>query len=340
MHVSGSSLPSPLETRLAQGFVDGPAAAVGTLVQAGLDRLPFPGQGATIVRWRALAAVAAHDLSLAKLYEGHVDALAIQAELGVVAAPGTWAVWAAESSQARLRILTVPGAGLRLQGRKAWCSGADGVDHALVTAWDESDRPRLAAVDLRAPGVRITREGWHAVGMAESGSVDVVFDDVDCAAVGAPGAYVERPGFWQGGAGVAACWHGAASALATRLRGHVARTSDPHAAAHLGAVDARLAAAAALLRDSACWIDQHPADDARVVCLRARAAVDAACAETVERVTRALGAGPMCRDAWVARRVADLPVFVRQCHAERDLAVLGGALAADGAHTHQDAWLL
>jgi heme oxygenase len=31
----------------------------------------------------------------------------------------------------------------------------------------------------------------------------------------------------------------------------------------------------------------------------------------------------MCRDARFARAMADLPVFLRQSHAERDLAALG-----------------
>ena len=51
------------------------------LVRQGLDRLPLPGQGATLQRWQALCAVAEHDLSLAKLYEGHTDALAVMAEV-------------------------------------------------------------------------------------------------------------------------------------------------------------------------------------------------------------------------------------------------------------------
>lgn len=340
MDIRVASPPSTLEARLAQGVPHAPVAALRALCQAGFDRLPLPGRGATLARWRALAVVAAHDLALAKLYEGHVDALAILADLGGSATPGLWGVWAAESPQAKLRVLTTGNAGMRLRGRKSWCSGAVGLDHALVTAWDEDDRPRLAAVDLRAEGVRVTQEGWCAVGMAASGSVDVVFDDASCRLVGSGGAYLERPGFWQGGAGVAACWHGGASALAARLHEHAGRTGDPHALAHLGAVDAGLGAAAALLRDSAHWIDAHPAADARAVTLRARATVDAACAETVSHVTRGLGAGPLCRDAWVARRVADLPVFVRQCHAERDLAALGSALIANGASPRSGGWQL
>jgi hypothetical protein len=52
------------------------------LARDGLATLPLPGAGATLGRWRALAAVAGHDLGLAKLYEGHTDAIAILAEAG------------------------------------------------------------------------------------------------------------------------------------------------------------------------------------------------------------------------------------------------------------------
>jgi len=41
---------------------------------------------------------------------------------------------------------------------------------------------------------------------------------------------------------------------------------------------------------------------------------------------RALGAGPLCKQPALARAMADLPIFMRQSHAERDLAALGRAL--------------
>ena len=44
---------------------------------------------------------------------------------------------------------------------------------------------------------------------------------------------------------------------------------------------------------------------------------------------RALGPGPLAHDADHARHVADLEVYVRQHHGERDLAALGALLAAD-----------
>jgi hypothetical protein len=57
-----------------------------------------------------------------------------------------------------------------------------------------------------------------------------------------------------------------------------------------------------------------------------------AAAKLVPRHTgRAVGAGPYCRDARVARRMADLPVFLRQSHAERDLEALAGLVVKQGA---------
>ena len=43
----------------------------------------------------------------------------------------------------------------------------------------------------------------------------------------------------------------------------------------------------------------------------------------LDEAGRALGAGAFCRDAKFARAAADLPVFIRQSHAEHDFAALG-----------------
>src|SRR5471032_505335 len=57
-----------------------PHLVLDALIADGLGRPP-PGHGATLERWRMLAMVAAYGLSLAKLYEGHTDAMAILSEL-------------------------------------------------------------------------------------------------------------------------------------------------------------------------------------------------------------------------------------------------------------------
>jgi alkylation response protein AidB-like acyl-CoA dehydrogenase len=320
---------------------DGPRASahstLDAVVAAGLDRLPLPGSGATLARWQALSIAGGHDLSFAKLYEGHTDALAILAELDGPQIPGaTWGVWCAEPPGPGVQLRAVDGGRLVLSGRKQWCSGAASISHALVSCRDADGRRMLAAVSLQQPGVEITDQGWHAVGMAGSASVDVVFTDATAVAVGAPEAYLDRAGFWLGGAGVAACWYGAARALGERLLAAThAQTKadgnpDPHRLAHLGSVDVALSGAAALLINSAAAIDANPRGDACALALRVRLTVEAAASTVLEHANRALGAGPLCRDPWFARMAADLPVFLRQSHAERDLAMLGSSLSTTG----------
>ena len=293
------------------------------LLAAGFAELPSPGQGHTLQRWRMLAQVAAADLALAKLFEGHTDAQAILHELGAsdTHKAGLWAVWAAEPPHARVAIVARSHDQVRLQGRKAWCSGAAYVDHALMTVWDERGQAQLVALALNQPGVRVTDDGWQAVGMAASDSVEVQFDDACAQCIGDSGVYVARPGFWQGAAGIAACWYGAGAAIARHVHRQV--RPQPHALAHLGALDAALASMRLSLRDCAAWIDEHPQADAEYRARRLRAQVEEGLDAVMRHAGRALGATPFCRDPHFARLLADLPVFLRQSHAERDLERLG-----------------
>src|SRR5450830_796860 len=152
-----------------RGYADTQAlgAALKALRAEGLDQLPQPGSGQTLERFSRLAQVAGHDLRLCKLFEGHTDALAVIAELRSPLPPegSIWGMWAAEPPTARVRARR-NGQRLVLGGRKAWCSGAAVVSHGLLTAWDEEDRQQLVAVDMDQPGITVTDEGWHAVGMA------------------------------------------------------------------------------------------------------------------------------------------------------------------------------
>ena len=300
-------------------------AILTQMIAAGHDRLPLPGSGRTLTRWRALATVAARDLGLVKLFEGHTDALAILAELQApVAPPGSsWAVWAAEAPDARLTATPLADGELQLDGLKAWCSGARAVSHALVTAW-LGDQPVLAAVTLDQPfSVSITADHWQAVGMRATESGDVRFERSRASQIGMPRDYVDRAGFWQGGAGIAACWYGAAAGIAHMMADAVAARPDAHRLAHMGAVEVALAGAAAVLRATAAQIDANPRADFQRAALCARLAVEAAATTVMNHAGRALGAAPLCRNERFARVMADLPVFLRQSHAERDLAALG-----------------
>ncbi|MFF3984642.1 acyl-CoA dehydrogenase [Streptomyces sp. NPDC001797] len=299
-------------------------------IDAGRLEFPLPGSGRTTARLAALQSIAEEDLSLARLVEGHVDALAILAELdGPPHRPGhRWGVWAAEPPGTTLEA-TPSGAGWVLNGLKPYCSGARSCTDALVTARTPEGRRLFAvAVDPRAC---VPVEGsWQAVGMAGSDTPDVHFDQVPAVAVGGVDSYVRRPGFQHGGIGVAACWYGGAVAVARTLHRATAQRADPHADAHLGAVDVQLHAAATVLLRAAAEIDEDPSDSkgqARARSLRVRAFVESVCSEVLTRVGRATGAAPLCHDLRHARNVADLTVYLRQHHGERNLAELGCLLA-------------
>jgi alkylation response protein AidB-like acyl-CoA dehydrogenase len=308
------------------------AGAFTAAVESGRLDLPLPGAGATWERWAAFADLAEEDLSLARLGEGHADAVAILAELnGPPPLPGSrWGVWAANPPGPNVTASRRGGTWV-LNGTKQYCSGARTCTHALVTAAAD-DGARLFAVEVE--GLEPREDSWPATGMAGSDTLDVGFPGIAAEPVGPPGGYTSRPGFSHGGAGVAACWYGGARGVARALlRAAAKRDIGPHALAHLGAVDIALRTVRAALGQAAQEIDADPGDlrgEGPLRSLRVRALTEAAATDVLARTGRALGAGPLSHDEAHSRAVADLTVYLRQHHAERDLERLGEQVAEHG----------
>ena len=225
---------------------------------------------------------------------------------------------------------TAPGGGL--VGVKPWCSGAASIDRALVTATDPDGDVRL--FDVAVSELRFA-DDWRPIGMRASDSrtacVDVhVARD---AQIGGAGSYVGRPGFWHGGGGVAACWHGIARRIGNDLAEHAARRDDLYSRAASGRATASLAAASALLAAAARQIDEHPAD---VVAARRRAelvrvAVEQSCRLVLDASVVAQGATALSFDQRHGRAVSDLTVYLGQLHHGHDEAVVQ-------AHPGDDWW--
>ena len=119
---------------------------------------------------------------------------------------------------------------------KAFCSGSGVVDRALVTA-ASPDGYRMFDVATADVVVDAVAGSWPAVGMVDSRSETLVFGGAplpDGAALGQPGSYTDRPGFWFGACGVAACWYGGALGLADGVLDYLGPVPDDLVAAELG----------------------------------------------------------------------------------------------------------
>ncbi|HEY9311727.1 acyl-CoA dehydrogenase family protein [Williamsia sp.] len=302
------------------------------IVSASDFRLPYPGEGDTSGRFRQLIELTRRDIAMGRMVEAHGDAAAILHELGGPAVgPGElWGVWAAEPP-APLVTANLNSGVWTLTGTKVWCSGASGCTHALVTARTDGGR-RLFAVDLRKSGVHPSASQWSNRGMSDTNTAAVEFVDVEAQPVGQPGRYLNRPGFWHGGVGVAACWFGGTVKVAQALSSKARSDSDDITLMHLGAVDALLATGRAELDQAAADIDRNPEDlaVARRRAYRVRWSIEQIAGGVLDRVARALGPAPLVGDPDHAQAVADLSVYVRQSHADRDLVELG-RLAAENA---------
>jgi len=316
----------PSSTSLAQA-----AAEAGEDVDAALalvrelgHALPLPGDGRTQCRWDTLSTTGRASLTVARVLEAHADALAILAEAGQAAEVGaTYGVFAAEAGDP-LRAESDP-SGVRLVGVKHWCSLGSRLDAALVTAQASGGR-QLFHVDLRHPSVQPEpTAGWVARGLRSVTSTGLRFRDTPARPVGGIDWYLTRPGFSWGGIGVAACWHGGTLALRDQLLKRA--RPDQLGALQAGNVDVAVHGAEVALAHAATLIDSGRAHGAEgdILALRTRAMAAAAADTVLAVVTRALGPAPLAFDEEFARQVADLQLYVRQHHGERDLAALGAA---------------
>ena len=314
------------------------ALALATLLD---DRDAVPGRGRTRELWELLAAIASHDLGAVRAIEPHLDAMAIfeQAHNDRVTdaahdANRTWGVFAAEGGDDPL-VATWDELGgeagvprWTVRGTKRWCSLAGRLDAALVTARTTDGDRRLFAVELADPGVEVEQGAWQARGLSEIPSGPVRFTDVLALPVGEADWYLTRPGFTWGAIGVAACWYGGAVGIARTVLAAAESKPNPFLLMHLGAIDTLLAACALALADAAARVDAG--EPTRVLAKRVRAIVADAVEEVIARAGHALGPAPLALDAAHAKRVADLQLYVRQHHAEKDLASLGEAIVASG----------
>ena len=312
------------------------AADLHRIARVEAPTVPLPGSGQTWRRFRTLSLWAAKDLSLGRLAEGHVDALAILNEAGMRPVSGaTYGVWAARTSSNEMTA-RLESDGWHLTGQKPFCSGNGVIDRALVTA-HAPDGYRLFDVTLDEHVVATHQDSWLAVGMADSLSDTLEFGGPSISgdlAIGEPDFYLARPGFWVGAIGVAACWYGGAKALVEQVTDTLSPIHSDLVMAEIGHAAAQVNTMRWLLEHAAHSIDDDPYDtkgEGRMRALVLRHAVHNGATEVLGRVAAAGGARPLCHDRAQAQRAADLYVYLAQHHGPQDAVEIGRLALGGGA---------
>jgi alkylation response protein AidB-like acyl-CoA dehydrogenase len=325
-----------------------PGEAFATLRDAGALRFnAFPGEPRPPAadELDLVRRVAAADGSVGRIFDGHlngVERIAVQgqpplrdAELEAVNAGrlliGVWGGEPVPGEGPPAAVVRVGGREL-LRGVKTFCSGAGGVDRALVLARSGEGGPPVSAwIDVSdRRRVEIDESWYRSRALVASVSHRVVFHDAPVLArLGEPGAIAAQPWFGRDALRTAASWagmadtavRGALDSLAERGgRGQVSQLEALAAGRILGhqrTIDAWLAQAARTMDDGSAAIGD--------VALHARVAIADACRRLLDEASRACGSRPFARAQTLDRARRDLELFLLQHRLEPMLARAGEA---------------
>jgi alkylation response protein AidB-like acyl-CoA dehydrogenase len=309
---------------------------------AGLRRLGVIGKpplqsGEIACLLRVLAAIGRGNLSVGRIYEGHVNALLLiqwfgtpaQRKHGATAAKGgaLFGVWNTDLPSDPVRVQ-----GGDLKGAKSFASGVDGLCQAVITVAGPEGRQMLI---VPVKDIVADRTWWKPLGMRASGSHVVNFNDAvgADAILGVSDDYVAEPLFSAGVIRCAAVHVGGTHAVFDAALKHLQRTGrahNPHQRHRLGQIATEVAAGYAWLDYAAGnWtrMDKLPAA-AVIACMNAaRGAIERAALNVMELAESSVGVAGMLEPHPLERLSRDLRTYLRQPNPDGALASVGAAVA-------------
>jgi alkylation response protein AidB-like acyl-CoA dehydrogenase len=294
---------------------------------------------------RVLAAVGRGNLSVGRIYEGHVNALLLiqwygatsQREHFEICASGgdLFGVWNTDVREDPAHIEN----GI-LRGAKSFASGADGLTHAVITVFSPAGRQMLI---VPVKGLSVDRSWWKPLGMRASGSHIVNFNEIvrDDVLLGQPDDYLREPRFSAGIIRCVAVHVGGVHAVFDATIAHLKvtrRANDPHQRHRLAQMATEIATGYAWLdyaaANFACMERHSPAS--LIACMNAgRGAIERAALNVLELAERAVGMAGMMSPHPLERLIRDLRTYLRQPNPDGALAAIGSAVI-DGAWSPDD----
>lgn len=294
-----------------------------------------------------LAQVGRGNLALGRLYEGHVNALAlvlryacapVRERLAADARAGhLFGVWNTQPREGGLAV-DVNGDTRRLSGCKSFASGAGAVTRPLVTARLPDGRQQMLVADLQA-GERMDLSNWQPHGMRASASGILDFTGLPLdpgMAIGEPDDYFREPDFSSGAWRFTAVQLGGIEAVFDAMRTHLASTGrdgDPHQRARVGEAAIAVETARLFVTHATDLLSAGTADDARLIAYvnLTRLAVERAGLDVMEKAHRSVGLAGFLQGHPLERLTRDLATYLRQPGPDRALTDAAAYVLADPA---------
>jgi alkylation response protein AidB-like acyl-CoA dehydrogenase len=316
------------------------SASIEILRDAGL--MLEDGTASPLRTAHALMQIGAANLSVGRLWEGHVNALRLirlygspaQAEHAkqVIKDGGLLGVWGADGGTPA----TVEEDGV-LQGEKIFASGLGTVTHALISL-NSGPEVQLALIDVTDPN-RGDAAQWDMLGMRATASGKYDFSGLpfaEDARIGAPGDYLKEPHFIGGVWRIAALQTGAAAGLidaaASALR-DMDRLEAEAQLARLMQVLMRVWAGMALVeRAGQASVGDHEEETIVSTSIAARLYTEEVALDTIKAVEQSLGLRHFTASSETGRMARDLSVYLRQAARDAFLQrAAGHALSSEKA---------
>lgn len=322
-----------------------PAESMKLLVDAGLHRdfAPIESGGGVfddqlarnLCLMSVLRVVGRADLSVGRLYEGHVNALALfdwygtsaqKSKLGETLKRGAfYGVWATEPPPG-VRLVSDEST-ITLQNGKSFATGAGGLAYAVITAQAQHDERQLVVVPAD-DAQRTDLSQWRVRGMRATGSglYDLTGMTVEPSTLlGLPGEYDLEPRFTTGAWRFTAVQLGGIEALLieTRLAMSGAVRADP-------VQRAKFADAVAATRTAYLWVrecaQRAARDDADgpAFARMTRGIVERAGLDVMELCSRITGTRSAMDGTRIDKIIRDLSLYLRQAgpdHARDQAAI-------------------
>jgi len=284
------------------------------------------------------------DLSVGRIYEGHLNGIELIKIYGTNAQKKFYfeevrngklfSVWNTELPEESIQIREKEEAYI-LEGAKVFCSGSLNIDYALLTAYQKKT-PQLLIVPIKKnTDLKADWSLWNPMGMKASVSSRIDFTGIKVNTnqlLGIPGDYLKEPAFSGGAIRFAAVQLGGAEAIFRESVQHlkkVQRAGDPHQQKRIGKM-------ATLIKSGKLWLDgatemegSTPKDVEKTVnyANMARSAIGSICQDVMLLAERSVGLQGYMQGHPLEKLHRDLSTYLKQPGPDLALMRVGGYAA-------------